>query len=258
VPPDVCGIDVAPFLRVSAMSMERSPVAVPIVAGTAIRGLAATVMMNGVLRRHPNAFLVTLERWGVSVRLDESQTYLRREIRAGLLQQNRDPAAPIVLVGHSQGGLAVLRYAVDHPEQVRHVVTVGTPWNGARLAGAVDSVVHTLARRHVPALVDMAPESGFLQALQDDVPVIADRLTNIYSTREILIHPYVAAHIPIPGVRNVLIATESEYERHLATYGETHPVDDLIDARVTHLGEMSSPDVRAVIWRTVNEVASTL
>ena len=68
--------------------MERSPVAVPIVAGTAIRGMAANVMMNGVLRRHPNAFLVTLERWGVSVRLDESQTYLRREIRTGLMRQN--------------------------------------------------------------------------------------------------------------------------------------------------------------------------
>jgi pimeloyl-ACP methyl ester carboxylesterase len=239
------------------MSMERSPVAVPIVAGTAIRGMAATVMMSGVLRRHTNAFLVTLERWGVSVRLHESQTYLRREIRAGLLRQNRDPAAPIVLVGHSQGGLAVLRYAVDHPEQVRHVVTVGTPWEGAWLAGTLDSLVHTVVRRHVPALVDMTPESEFLQGLHDDVAAIGDRVTNIYSTREILIEPYVSAHIPIPGVRNVLIATADEYERHLATYGETHPVDDHIDARVTHLGEMSSPDVRAVIWRTVSEVAST-
>ena len=240
------------------MSMERSPVAVPIVAGTAIRGLAANVMMNAVLRRHPNAFLVTLERWGVSVRLDESQTYLRREIRTGLLRQNRDPAAPIVLVGHSQGGLAALRYAVDHPGQVRHVVTVGTPWNGAPLAGAVDTLVHAVVRRHLPALVDMAPKSEFLRGLHEGVPGISDRVTNIYSTREILIEPYVSAHIPIPGVRNVLIATEDEYERHLATYGQTHPVDDRIDGRVTHLGEMSSPDVRAVIWRTVSEVTATL
>ena len=242
----------------SAMSMERSPVAVPIVAGTAIRGMAATVMMNGVLRRHPNAFLVTLERWGVSVRLDESQTYLRREIRTGLLRQNRDPAAPIVLVGHSQGGLAALRYAVDHPAQVRHVVTVGAPWNGARLAGTVDTLVHTVVRRHVPALVDMTPESAFLQGLHEDVPTIGDRVTNIYSTREILIEPYINAHIPLPGVRNVLIATVDEYERHLAAYGPTHPVVEHIDARVTHLGEMSSPDVRSVIWRTVSEVAATL
>lgn len=239
----------------SAMSMERSPVAVPIVAGTAIRGLAASLMMNGVLHRHPNAFLVTLEQWGISVRLDESQRHLFRAIRAGLLEQNRDPDQPIVLVGHSQGGLAVLRYAVDHPEQVLRVVTVGTPWNGARLAGTVNSVVHTVLRRHVPALVDMTPSSGFLKELHEDVPAISDRVTNIYSTREILIEPYASAHIAAPGVTNVLIATQEEYEQHLRVYGHTHPVDELIEGKVNHLGEMSSPDVRGVIWRLVSEVS---
>jgi len=238
--------------------MERSPIAVPIVAGTAIRGMAASLMMNGVLQRHPNAFLVTLEHWGVSIRLDDSQTYLSREIRKGLLRQNRDPAAPIVLVGHSQGGLASLRYALDHRDQVRHVVTVGTPWNGARLARTVNSLVRTVVRRNLPALVDMTPDSGFLRALHTDLPAIADRVTNIYSTREILIEPYVSAHIPFEGVTNVLIATTREYERHLRTYGDTHPVQGHIEGRVTHLGEMSSPDVRAVIWRTVNEVAASL
>ena len=239
------------------MSFERAPIAVPIVAGTAIRGVTASLMMNGVLQRHPNAFLITLERWGVSIRLDESQQYLSRAIRNGLLKQNRDPDAPVVLVGHSQGGLAVLRYAVDHPQQVLHVVSVGTPWNGARLAGAANSVVHLLTRRNIPALVDMTPESGFLRALHDDIPVIADRVTNIYSTREILIEPYTSAHIPEPGVRNVLIATQKEYEKHLQVFGDSHPIDELIEGRVTHLGEMSSPDVRGLIWRTVNEVAAT-
>lgn len=239
------------------MSFERAPLAVPIVAGTAIRGVTASLMMNGVLQRHPNAFLITLERWGVSIRLDESQQYLSRAIRNGLLKQNRDPDAPVVLVGHSQGGLAVLRYAVDHPQQVLHVVSVGTPWNGARLAGAANSVVHLFTRRNIPALVDMTPKSGFLRSLHDDIPVIADRVTNIYSTREILIEPYTSAHIPEPGVRNVLIATPKEYEKHLQVFGDTHPIDELIEGRVTHLGEMSSPDVRGLIWRTVNEVAAS-
>ncbi len=240
----------------SAMSMERSPVAVPIVAGTAIRGIAASLMMNGVLQRHPNAFLLTLERWGVSIRLEESQQYLSRAIRAGLLAQNRDPDSPIVLVGHSQGGLAVLRYAVDHSDQVAHVVSVGTPWNGARLAGTANAVVHLLLRRNLPALVDMTPSSEFLTALHDDLPTITDRVTNIYSTREILIEPYTSAHIP--AVTNVLIATRKEYEKHLRMFGDTHPVDLLIEGRVTHLGEMSSPDVRGVIWRTVSEVSAGL
>lgn len=238
----------------SAVWMQRAPIAVPIVAGTAIRGMAATVMMNRVLQRHPNAFLVTLERWGVSIRLDESQQYLTRAIRAGLLRQNRDPADPIVLVGHSQGGLAALRYAIDHPEQVRHVVTVGTPWRGARLAGTVNSVVHRLTRRDVPALVDMSPESRFLAGLHADMPAIAHRVTNIYSRREIIIEPYVAAHMDVDKVVNVLIATRSEYEQHLRVYGHTHPVDELIEGRATHLGEMSNPDVRGVIWRIVDQV----
>lgn len=234
--------------------MERSRVAVPIVAGTAIRGVAATVMMSRVLQRHPNAFLVTLERWGVSIRLEESQQYLARAVRAGLLRQNRDPSDPVVLVGHSQGGLAVLRYAIDHPEQVKRVVTVGTPWRGARLAGTVNSVVHRLVRRDLPALVDMSPDSDFLADLHRDIPAIAERVTNIYSVREILIDPYVAAHIDLPGTTNVLIATQAEYERHLRVYGDTHPVDELIEGRVTHLGEMSNPDVRGVIWRIVDAV----
>lgn len=236
------------------MSMERAPVAVPIVAGTAIRGLTASLMMNGVLQRHPNAFLITLERWGVSIRLDDSQQYLSRAIRNGLLKQNRDPEEPIVLVGHSQGGLAVLRYAIDHPKQVLHVISVGAPWNGARIAGAANSVVHLFTRRNIPALVDMAPSSAFLHELHDDLPVIADRVTNIYSTREIIIEPYTSAHIPEPGVRNVLIATADEHRKHLETFGETHPIDELIEGRVTHIGEMSSPDVRSVVWRTVTEV----
>ena len=230
--------------------------AVPIVAGTAIRGMAASVMMRNVLQRHPNAFLLTLERWGVSIRLEESQQYLSRAIRAGLLAQNRDPDSPIVLVGHSQGGLAVLRYAVDHLDQVAHVISVGTPWNGARLAGTANGLVHLLLRRDLPALADMTPSSQFLAALHEDLPAITDRVTNIYSTREILIDPYTAAHVP--GVTNVLIATQHEYEKHLRVFGDSYPVDLLIEGRVTHLGEMSSPDVRGVIWRTVSEVTAGL
>lgn len=242
----------------SAMSMERSPIAVPIIAGTAIRGAAASLMMTGVMQRHPNAFLITLEQWGITVRLTESQQYLTRAIRNGLLRQNRDPDQPIVLVGHSQGGLAALRYAVDHPAQVRHVVTVGTPWRGARLAGTVNVVVRSLTRRDLPALVDMSPESEFLRHLHADVPALADRVTNIYSTREILIEPYVSAHIPLDGVTNVLIATQQEYERHLRVYGLTHPIDQHIEGRVTHLGEMSSPDVRRVIWTAVGSLEQSL
>ena len=229
-------------------------VAVVFVAGTAIKGVAARILMRGVMRRHPNAFLVTLEQWGVTIPLDESQVRLAEHLRAGLLRQGRDPGDPVVLVGHSQGGLAVLRYAIDHPEQVEHVVTVGTPWRGARLAGLTTDVARALTGRDLPALRDMRPGSPFLTALWHDIGLVADRVTNIYSTHEVLISPYVNAHIDVAGVTNVLIASEAEYETHLRTHLDRYGIDVLLNARVSHLGEMNSPLVRSVIWQLVDQI----
>ena len=233
------------------------PVAVPIVAGTAIRGLAATVMMRGVLARHENAFLITLAQFGVTLPLERSQEHLHRDITAGLRAQGRDPEAPIVLVGHSQGALACLRYAIDHSDQVKHTVSVGAPWHGSVTAGLVSRAVGLSRVNLTPALSDMAIGSRFLTALHDGLPKIADRVTNIYSTHELFIRPYIGAHIDVPGVENLLIATEAEYHKHLQGFPD-YAVDDIIMARVTHLGEMSSPDVRGVIWDRVSRVTAAL
>jgi pimeloyl-ACP methyl ester carboxylesterase len=233
---------------------------VAVVAGTAIQGVAARLLMRGVLRRHPTAFLVTLERWGVTVPLADSQRTLRERIVAGLAAQGFGPDDPVVVVGHSQGGLAVLRYTLDHPAQVPAVVTVGIPWGGAALAATVNSAVRRFARRDVPALADMQPGSDFLEALRDDLAAdeaVARRLVNIYSAHEGLIHPYVWAHVPLPGVRNVLIATMADYARHLRDHPDL-PVDEHLEARVHHLEEMNEPMVRSVVWRTVDEVSGVL
>jgi hypothetical protein len=131
------------------------------------------------------------------------------------------------------------------------VVTVGTPWRGSTSAARVNRWMQRITTRDVPALADMAPQSRFLACLHDQAVSLGPRLTNVYSTREIVIRPYVAAHVPLPGTHNVLIATAQEYAHHLRVYGMSHPVDEHIEGRVTHLGEMSHPQVRAVIWRTV-------
>lgn len=227
---------------------------VPIVAGTAIRGVAATLMMRQVMRRHPNAFLITLASGGVTLPLHRSQDRIARDIRAGLERLGRDPGDPMVLVGHSQGGLAVLRYAIDHPEQVLHVVSVGAPWNGAVSATRITSALGSVGSRFVPAISDMRQGSQFLEELHHDLPKIADRVTNIYSSHELFIRPYIDAHIDVPGVTNILIATEAEHVRHLQIYPEL-PVDDLIVGRINHINEMNSPEVRSVIWAKIDEVA---
>lgn len=233
------------------------PVAVPIVAGTAIKGVAATLMMRGVLERHPNAFLITLASFGVTLPLHRSQEHIADDIQKGLAAQGRSPDAPVVLVGHSQGALACLRYAIDHPRQVLHVVSVGAPWNGSRSADRVSSLLRWTGRDLTPALTDMAEGSPFLRSLHEDLPTIADRVTNIYSTHEIVISPYISAHIDVPGVTNVLVASLEEYGDHLRSCPE-FPIDDLIIGRVTHLGEMNAPEVRATIWAKVDEISAQL
>lgn len=229
------------------------PVAVPIVAGTAIRGVAATLMMRRVLQRHPDAFLITLANFGVTLPLHTSQKHLTDDIRRGLREQGRPPDAPVVLVGHSQGALAGLRYAVDHPEQVLHVISVGAPWDGSLSAKRVSGLFRWVPGDVTPALTDMAQGSAFLERLHEDLGSIAHRVTNIYSTHELFITPYTAAHIDVEGVENHLICTEAELRRHLAAYPEL-PLDGHIEGRITHLGEMNAPQVRAVIWAKVDEV----
>lgn len=231
------------------------PIAVPIVAGTAIKGVAANAMMRGVLERHPNAFLVTLASFGVTLPLHSSQEHLARDIRKGLLAQGRRPDAPLVLVGHSQGALACLRYLIDHPDQVLYVFSVGAPWHGSRSASRVTRLLRWTGRDLTPALTDMAAGSEFLTRLHDELPPVADRVTNIYSTHEIVISPYVEAHIDVPGVSNVLIANEQEYRQHLLAYPDL-PIDDLIIGRVTHLGEMNMAEVRSRVWAKVEELAA--
>lgn len=227
-------------------------VAVGLVAGTAIRGAAASVMMRGVLQRHPDAFLITLANYGVTLSMSASQKHIREDIARELRARGRARDSPIVLAGHSQGGLAVLRYALDHPQQVKHAFTIGAPWQGSVSARRLSSVL----RGGLPALRDMSRDSPFLTRLHDELPAIAHKVSNIYSTHEIFIRPYIHAHIGVSGVSNTLIATEKELRRHLDRYPD-YVLDDIIIGRVNHASEMQSPEVRARIWRKVDEIEAT-
>ena len=107
------------------------------------------------------------------------------------------------------------------------MISVGAPWRGSVSAQRISSLFSWTGRNLTPALSDMAEGSPFLTALHADVPSIADRVTNIYSTHELFIQPYINAHMDVPGVKNVLIATDDEYRRHLRAFPELE-VDDQI------------------------------
>ncbi len=100
----------------------------------------------------------------------------------------------------------------------------------------------------------MREGSRFLTNLHRDLPEIANRVTNIYSTHELFIRPYTDAHIDVPGVENILVATEAEHVRHLHVRPDL-VIDQVIIGSVNHLSEMSSPMVRSVLWETVDRVA---
>lgn len=63
------------------------------------------------------------------------------------------PDGPVDIVAHSMGGLIAARCMGDHPERVRRLVAVGTPFHGTLAPGPAIS-------RSIP---QMRPDSGFLR-----------------------------------------------------------------------------------------------
>ena len=96
------------------------------------------------------------------------------------------PCESIDLVGHSQGGLVGRYYLqkLNGAQQVRHLVTLGTPHRGTRWACS-----GYLVGRVLPSLRQMAPGSPLLRDLADESFPDNVRLTSIYSQRDLFCPP---------------------------------------------------------------------
>ena len=215
---------------------------VAFIAGTAVRGAAASVLMRNVLARHPLAFLVTLASWGLTVPMSRSQTHILRDIDANLDRLGWPRDTPIGVVGHSQGGLAAARFAASYPDRTRALVCVGAPFAGARSASRV---VRLLGPAAPAAIADMTPSSGFLDALREDMGPVLGRTTNIFASHEMFFSPYTAAYLP--GAYNILASSHDDYRKHLRRFPQ-FVLDEHIPVGVNHLSEMTSPHVRATIY----------
>ena len=79
---------------------------------------------------------------------------LRAGLRRRLLDLDASEGAPIALLGVSMGGLLARDLAHDHPESVRQVVTVASPFR-LPTATTLAPIFRALWRRYDPA-VDLA------------------------------------------------------------------------------------------------------
>ena len=70
--------------------------------------------------------------------------------------------------------------------------------------------------------------------------------------------PYTAAHIDVPGVTNYLISTAAGVQAPHGRLPGAAPSTATSRAGSRTSGEMSAPEVRAVIWAKVEEITDAV
>lgn len=134
---------------------------------------------------------------------------------------------PTRLIGHSQGGLLAAELALALP-QVEEAVVIEPPFRGSPLAQPhrlsavpVPGVVRSTMGHLVPALLDMAPGSAYLQDLEQRLATIAPKLVTVAYCNSRLVLP---DSVYVPGATNYLVGKPSELERALVTGRDVIPV----------------------------------
>jgi len=153
--------------------------------------------------------------WGLGFNFGPTEDRFER-LCERVVAMARKEGEPLVLVGWSLGGLFAREVAKRHPEAVRLVVTMGTPFSGDRRANNAWRAYQLIAGHSVDE-----PPIGQDMAAKPPVPTIA-----LWSPRDGIIAPRSAC-----GRKG---------ERDLA-----------IPMRCTHLGFAAHPDVAAMLKRLV-------
>lgn len=124
-------------------SGDRRPV---LVLPAALTGDGATRQLRRFLARC--GFRV--QAWELGVNWGPTRA-LRARLRRRLLDLHAQEGAPVSLVGISMGGLMARDLAHDHPEAVRQVITVASPFR-LPTATTLEPVFRALWRRYDPAV----------------------------------------------------------------------------------------------------------
>ena len=153
--------------------------------------------------------------WGLGFNFGPTEARFER-LCERVVAMARKEGEPLVLVGWSLGGIFAREVARLHPEAVRLVITMGTPFSGDRRANNAWRAYQLIAGHSVDQ-----PPIGQDVSAKPPVPTVA-----LWSARD--------------GIVSPRSACGRKGERDLA-----------IPMRCTHLGFAAHPDVAAMINRLI-------
>lgn len=153
--------------------------------------------------------------WGLGFNFGPSEDRFGR-LCERVVTMARKEGEPLVLVGWSLGGIFAREVAKAHPEAVRMVITMGTPFSGDRRANNAWRAYQLIAGHSVDE-----PPIGQDMSAKPPVPTIA-----LWSARD--------------GIVSPRSSCGRKGERDLA-----------IPMRCTHLGFAAHPDVAVMLKRLV-------
>lgn len=153
--------------------------------------------------------------WGLGFNFGPSEERFER-LCERVVSMARKEGEPLVLVGWSLGGIFAREVARLHPEAVRLVITMGTPFSGDRRANNAWRAYQLIAGHSVDE-----PPIGAEMSAKPPVPTIA-----LWSARD--------------GIVSPRSACGRKGERDLA-----------VAMRCTHLGFAAHPDVAAMLNRLI-------
>ena len=125
---------------------------------------------------------------GIRLNADCPNLLIRRNLNTAIVQANDYTQGKIHLIGHSLGGALALSVAVQMPERVASVITLGAPIQGlaarASVMSAADMVRKQILQRHergvLPNCYTSRCTCDFLESLKGDLPKSV-RQTAIYT-----------------------------------------------------------------------------
>jgi pimeloyl-ACP methyl ester carboxylesterase len=196
--------------------------------------------MQHALERHPDTHLVTLRRIG-AVSLASSVEHFAAQVDSLV-----GPDEPIMVTGESQGALVVMRYALDHPDRVKHVITIGSPFHGAWISRLLWVF---------PSAREIVEGTPFLLDLLTRLPQLGGNVTNIFSPSE-RVMSLKSCYLDPRHAANIIIGSEHQLHDFFNTDHGLEFNQIITCARsVNHLNAMLSPELRSLIWRTVDRVS---